>query len=69
MSLIFFEGTAPTHDIYVDDVRVIPPTSNLVTDGGFEGGFGGLEFVERRIAGNKQCTVAHRRAEPAFDEP
>ena len=39
--LIFFEGTATTHDLYVDDVKVVPPTSNLVTDGGFESGAGG----------------------------
>jgi len=39
--VIFFEGTDPAYDVYLDDVRVIPPTSNLVTDGGFETGTAG----------------------------
>ena len=38
---IFFEGTDPAYDVYLDDVKVIPPSSNLVTDGGFESGTAG----------------------------
>jgi GH35 family endo-1,4-beta-xylanase len=38
---IFFEGTDPAYDVYLDDVRVIPPGNNLVTDGGFESGVAG----------------------------
>ena len=38
---IFFEGTDPAFDVYIDDVQVIPPSNNLVTDGGFETGTAG----------------------------
>jgi endo-1,4-beta-xylanase len=38
---IFFEGTSPGSDVFVDDVRVVPPGSNLVGDGGFETGIVG----------------------------
>lgn len=33
---IFFEGTSPGSDVYVDDVRVVPPSNNLVSNGTFE---------------------------------
>ena len=35
---IFFEGTPAGIDVYLDDVEVVPPSSNLVIDGGFESG-------------------------------
>jgi endo-1,4-beta-xylanase len=38
---IFFEGTDPSVDVYLDDVKVIPPDTNLVVDGGFETGTAG----------------------------
>ncbi len=38
---IFFEGTDPSVDVYLDDVKVIPPDNNLVVDGGFESGTAG----------------------------
>jgi len=38
---IFFEGTDPAFDVFIDDVKVSPPSSNLVTDGGFETGTAG----------------------------
>jgi hypothetical protein len=38
---IFFEGTDPAFDVYVDDVKVLPPGNDLVTDGGFETGAAG----------------------------
>ena len=38
---IFLEGTEPGFDVYVDDVKVVPPNNNLVTDGGFEAGIAG----------------------------
>jgi endo-1,4-beta-xylanase len=38
---IFFEGTDPGVDVYLDDVKVIPPSTDLVTDGGFETGTAG----------------------------
>jgi hypothetical protein len=38
---IFFEGTPVGIDVYLDDVRVVPPDNNLVTDGGFETGIVG----------------------------
>ena len=38
---IFFEGTDPSVDVYLDDVKVIPPSSDLVLDGGFETGTAG----------------------------
>jgi endo-1,4-beta-xylanase len=38
---IYFEGTATGVDVYLDDVRVVPPNNNLVNDGGFEGGIAG----------------------------
>jgi hypothetical protein len=38
---IFFEGTDPAYDVYIDDVKVIPPSNDLVTDGGFETGTAG----------------------------
>jgi endo-1,4-beta-xylanase len=38
---IYFEGTDPSVDVYIDDVKVIPPDTNLVTDGGFEAGTAG----------------------------
>ena len=38
---IFFEGTDPAYDVYLDDVKVIPPGNDLVTDGGFETGTAG----------------------------
>jgi GH35 family endo-1,4-beta-xylanase len=38
---IFFEGTDPSVDVYLDDVKVIPPSTDLVTDGGFEAGTAG----------------------------
>ena len=34
---IYFEGASEGVDLYIDDVEVIPPASNLVQDGGFEG--------------------------------
>ena len=56
-------------DVYVDDVKVVPPSNNLVTDGGFEAGIAGWSSWNGAIAGSKQCTGAHRRAESACDEP
>ncbi len=38
---IFFEGTDPAFDVYIDDVMVVPPGNDLVTDGGFETGVAG----------------------------
>jgi hypothetical protein len=38
---IYFEGTAAGVDVYLDDVRVVPPNNNLVNDGGFETGIAG----------------------------
>jgi endo-1,4-beta-xylanase len=38
---IFLEGTAAGSDVFVDDVRVVPPSNNLVGDGGFETGAAG----------------------------
>jgi GH35 family endo-1,4-beta-xylanase len=38
---IFFEGTDPSVDVYLDDVKVIPPSTDLVIDGGFETGTAG----------------------------
>ncbi|MFL6616996.1 MAG: endo-1,4-beta-xylanase [Povalibacter sp.] len=38
---IFFEGTDPSVDVYVDDVKVVPPSTDLVNDGGFETGTAG----------------------------
>jgi endo-1,4-beta-xylanase len=38
---IYFEGTATGIDVYMDDVRVVPPNNNLVNDGGFETGIAG----------------------------
>ncbi|HKE95360.1 MAG TPA: carbohydrate binding domain-containing protein, partial [Povalibacter sp.] len=38
---IYFEGTAAGSDVFIDDVKVVPPSSNLVNDGGFEGGSAG----------------------------
>ena len=38
---IYFEGTATGIDVYLDDVRVVPPNNNLVNDGGFETGIAG----------------------------
>lgn len=38
---IFFEGTDPAFDVYIDDVKVVPPAGDLVTDGGFETGAAG----------------------------
>ncbi len=38
---IYFEGTATTSDVFIDDVRVVPPNNNLVNDGGFETGIAG----------------------------
>jgi hypothetical protein len=41
--VIFFEGTAPGSDVFVDDVSVVPPSNNLVGDGGFEAGIAGWQ--------------------------
>ncbi len=38
---IYFEGSATGIDVYLDDVRVVPPDNNLVNDGGFESGIAG----------------------------
>ncbi|HYJ40184.1 MAG TPA: endo-1,4-beta-xylanase [Steroidobacteraceae bacterium] len=38
---IYFEGTAAGVDVYLDDIRVVPPNNNLVNDGGFETGIAG----------------------------
>ena len=38
---IYFENFEPTLDVYIDDVKVTPPDTNLVTDGGFEAGTAG----------------------------
>jgi hypothetical protein len=38
---IYFEGAATGIDVYLDDVRVVPPDNNLVNDGGFESGIAG----------------------------
>jgi len=38
---IYFENFDPTVDVYIDDVKVTPPDTNLVTDGGFEAGTAG----------------------------
>ena len=38
---IYFEGTAAGSDVFIDDVKVVPPSSNLVNDGGFETGTAG----------------------------
>lgn len=40
---IYFEGTAAGVDVYLDDVRVVPPNNNLVNDGGFESGIAGWQ--------------------------
>ena len=40
---IYFEGTATGIDVYLDDVRVVPPNNNLVNDGGFETGIAGWD--------------------------
>jgi endo-1,4-beta-xylanase len=39
--VIFFEGTDPAYDVFVDDVEVNPPGNDLVVDGGFEAGVAG----------------------------
>jgi endo-1,4-beta-xylanase len=39
--VIFFEGTDPAYDVYLDDVEVRPPGNDLVNDGGFETGIAG----------------------------
>ncbi len=41
--VIFFEGTSPGSDVFVDDVSVVPPSNNLVGDGGFEAGIAGWQ--------------------------
>lgn len=33
---IFFEGTSPGSDVYLDDVKVVPPNDNVVSNGTFE---------------------------------
>jgi endo-1,4-beta-xylanase len=41
---IFFEGTAPGSDVYVDEVKVVPPPGtsvNLMSNGSFESGITG----------------------------
>jgi endo-1,4-beta-xylanase len=38
---IYFEGSDVGVDVYIDDVRVVPPNNNLVNDGGFESGIAG----------------------------
>ena len=38
---IYFEGADTGIDVYLDDVSVIPPDTNLVNDGGFEFGIAG----------------------------
>ena len=38
---IFFEGTTAGVDVYLDDVAVVAPSSNLIADGGFESGTAG----------------------------
>ena len=38
---IYFEGTAVGSDVFIDDVKVVPPNNNLVADGGFETGAAG----------------------------
>ncbi len=41
---IFFEGTAPGSDVYVDEIEVLPPAptpANLMSNGGFEAGITG----------------------------
>ncbi|HEY6643258.1 endo-1,4-beta-xylanase [Povalibacter sp.] len=40
---IYFEGSAPTADVFIDEVKVVPPTSNLVNDGSFETGVAGWD--------------------------
>jgi endo-1,4-beta-xylanase len=39
--VIFFEGTDPAYDVFIDDVEVNPPGTDLVNDGGFEAGVAG----------------------------
>jgi hypothetical protein len=39
--VIFFEGTDPAYDVFIDDIEVNPPGSDLVNDGGFETGVAG----------------------------
>jgi len=39
--VVYFEGTSVGSDVFIDDVRVVPPTNNLVNDGGFETGAAG----------------------------
>jgi hypothetical protein len=34
--VLFFEGTSLGSDVYLDDVRVVPPNNNLVANGSFE---------------------------------
>lgn len=38
---IFFEGTSAGVDVYLDEVAVVPPGDNLVTNGSFESGIAG----------------------------
>jgi hypothetical protein len=38
---LFFEGTAAGVDVYLDDVEVIPPNDNLISNGTFEAGTAG----------------------------
>lgn len=40
---IFFEGTPPGIDVYLDDIEVVPPGENLVADGSFETGVAGWQ--------------------------
>lgn len=41
--LIFFEGTAPGSDVFIDEIEVLPPApaANLMSNGGFEMGITG----------------------------
>jgi len=66
---IYFEGTTATVPVYIDDVKVIPPSTDLVTDGGFESGTAGwsswngsaLSAVSTQAHGGSQSLHAANR--------
>lgn len=68
---IFFEGTSAGVDVYLDDVRVIPPAAspNLIPDGGFESGYAGWSAwngsslslsSEQAFTGNQSLYITNR---------
>ena len=66
---IYFEGTATGIDVYMDDVRVVPPNNNLVNDGGFETGIAGWASWNGSTLSASTAAEAQRRAEPACHRP